>query len=336
MLWLRHLTQLTLAEGSKRWWTDVSYLTNIIRGASQNLNTVINKLKKVGLRAASTGKRKSTGILRRGLLLVEGEPINILALAYPDGKTMNVLVEQKESAPPIALEMFQGDRSIPASQLNVVAEGKTWVQFFGTLPVGCSSFDLRVRKNSKYIFLKDASSSDRGHGHIPSSTSWTEGAHWNASFRNKSVHFSLLANTDAIAVKRISPGLGRLVLGLSYSASNGGAPSHVTLQERKNKRQVKLPLPIGNREECVLDGEAVLEQIPHEFEGRTVWDVRVDGSRLRLGESDIVDPRAVQKFGWIKAYANGKYVRMRPYWTLDGFLSLEVKIVSGVSPTRSN
>jgi hypothetical protein len=50
-----------------------------------------------------------------------------------------------------------------------------------------------------------------------------------------------------------------------------------------------------------------------------------DPQRVRLGLTDIGDPREVFKYAAVPFHSGGRRRFLRPYWTLDGYLSLEIK-----------
>lgn len=291
------------------------------------MSVEIKDLKRLVGRARAAGIRRIRGALTVGLTRLGAAPINVTGVVYPDGQTLNVLLEKKKNDKPVAMEIAGALDLQARAQLELVAEAPGWIQFFGRIPEGTDSFELRVRRESRTVPLVDATSGPAGQGHVAGARSWKDGAHWQSKFGNRALRFTLVDDAEATSVVGVLPGLGRLVLLLGRSANTAASTPKLTLRDRKSGREIVLRTEVdGEQLLCVIDGESTSRALGGVFAGKTVWDVVADGNRLRAGQSDITDPRSAYKFGWVRAKSGAEFVKIRPYWTLNGYLSLEINL----------
>ena len=122
-----------------------------------------------------------------------------------------------------------------------------------------------------------------------------------------------------------------LELGTSTKVS-AAASRRLILRARKTGHEITLPTGFdGDQLQCIVDGKSIGHELGSAFVGLTVWDVVAEGNRLRAGQTDITDPRSVFKFGWVRAKSGDEIVKIRPYWTLDGYLSLEINLTTSAA-----
>ena len=303
-----------------------------IQGAGWDSSVEIKDLKRVVRRVGATGNRRIRGAIMAGLTRLGAEPISVTGVVYPDGQTINVLLRKKKNDKPVALEIVGASDLQSRDQLELVAEAPGWIQFFGRIPEGTDAFELRVRRESRTVPLVDATSGNAGHGHVAGARSWKGGAHWQSKFGNRSLRFTLVDDTEATSVVGVRPGLGRLELRLGRSANAPAETPQLSLRARKSAREIVLRTEsVGEQLLCVIDGVDTGRALGATFAGKTVWDVVADGNRLRAGQSDVTDPRSAYKFGWVRAKSSEEFVKIRPYWTLNGYLSLEIILTTSAT-----
>lgn len=293
------------------------------------MSAVINNLKRLKRKISAVSKHSKPLVWAQSV--IQGEPVRVLALVYPDGKTLNILVEKPQDQRSVELELVPQKRDGAKLKLEVVNEGHNWIQFYGRIPVGVEPFRVQARRESNIAPLEDATDATDGQGHIRGRCVWLKGVEWESRFSRRAIHFGVNKGFRGASILKISSGLARINLRIGYGVEQNSTLPELVLRERKTKTRLSLPVKnLGSAGECVIDGSRIAALTAKFGSSRTVWDVIVEEERVKLGNSDIADPRAVFRFGWIKAESVGDYVKIRPYWTLDGNLALEIKRTTSV------
>lgn len=294
------------------------------------------RLRQLIRRASVTSKRKIRSAVLSGRTMLGSEPVKVIGLVYPDGKTLNVLIEKKSCDKSIAMEIDGSTTGKHNQQLDLVAEAPGWVQFFGRIPDGLTAFELRVRRDSRRVPMIDSTSGPIGRGHISGARSWKSGARWESTFAARSLYFNLMNEPLGNSVLSVIPGLGRLTIQLSHFAESGTVLDRIVLRARGTGQELSFPVRIDHGHFAgIIDGKSIVEELGRSSDGSTVWDVLANGTRLRIGETDISDPRKAFRFGWVRAKSGGGFVKIRPYWTINGYLSLEIKF-SAANQTQND
>ncbi|NMR31279.1 hypothetical protein [Crystallibacter degradans] len=137
---------------------------------------------------------------------------------------------------------------------------------------------------------------------------------------------------EQLYVDRLTVHMGSIVCHIRASATVSDGEAGLVLRKRKAKAEVRIPLQITDgRGEARIKGENILASDVAAQAGETVvWDVLMEHSardpyRVRLGLTDIEDPRGVFKYAAVPFHSGSRRRFLRPYWTLDGYLSLEIK-----------
>ncbi|MFF5790469.1 hypothetical protein ACFY5D_00305 [Paeniglutamicibacter sp. NPDC012692] len=289
----------------------------------------IKDLKRILRRLESKIRRALSNASAAGATLLRGQPANVIGLVYPDGKSVNVLVEKGENFRPLDLVAVGLSPTSFVLRLEAVAETSTWIQFYGKIPEGTEEFELKARRGRGHVPVTDGTAGALGPGHLRGYRSWKRGAHWLAEFRSRKVIFELKPDVNQVSIIGISTELGQISLKLGYSAAQETPLSNITLRARKHGKRIVLPVRSdAGQGLCIIDGASVAESVRGFPVGKYAWDLYANGERLQIGQTDIVNPRAAYRFGWIIAPSGTHCVKLRPYWTLDGKLSLEMKLTA--------
>ncbi|MGL3806101.1 hypothetical protein ACSYDW_08400 [Paeniglutamicibacter sp. R2-26] len=262
--------------------------------------------------------------------------MTVIGLVYSDGKSLNVLAEKSATTKRPTFEIVGNSSDALDARLQVVAESSRWIQFYGRIPGEMDEFELKAMRGGRRVPVADGTAGVQGQGHVQSSTSWKTGARWLAAFRRNSIQFGLVPDSEPISILGISTGLGRIKLRLGCSTESSGSPTEVVLRARKSDRQIVIPVESDSREgECLIDASSVAEALVDFPVGESTWDVSVNGARLHFGRTDIAHPRAAFRFGWVVARSGKRFVKMRPYWTLDKKLAIEMKMTAEMTTPSS-
>ncbi|EMY34382.1 hypothetical protein D477_010025 [Arthrobacter crystallopoietes BAB-32] len=124
--------------------------------------------------------------------------------------------------------------------------------------------------------------------------------------------------------------------------AQGMAPEQAELLIRKRKTDSRIRIPLATSRglgEARIFGSEILARDPEAQAGQpVVWDVwmgheEAEPYRVRSSAADIDNPRRVFRYATTPFYFEGRRGLLRPYWTLDGYLSLEVR--SGTVPAQA-
>ncbi|GAA1497675.1 hypothetical protein [Paeniglutamicibacter kerguelensis] len=295
----------------------------------------IKDLKRILRRLESKVGRDLSNASEAGATLLRGQPANVIGLVYPDGKSVNVLVEKGENFRALDLVAVGLSPTSFVIQLEVVAETSTWIQFYGKIPEGTEEFEFKAKRGQRYVPVTDGTAGALGPGHLHGYRSWKRGAHWLAEFRSQKIIFVLKPDVNPVSVLGVSTGLGQISLKLGYSTAQETSLPNITLRARKHGKEIVVPVRSdAGQGLCIIDGASVAESVRGFPVGKFTWDLFANGERLQIGQTDIVNPRAVYRFGWIIAPSGTHCVKLRPYWTLDRKLSLEMKLTADLSALR--
>jgi hypothetical protein len=159
-----------------------------------------------------------------------------------------------------------------------------------------------------------------------------DGTVWTASARSGALLLTGEPAPAELYVESVIAHMGSIVCYIRSAETVSDDAAVLVIRKRKARVEVRIPLKIINgRGEARIKGEDILVLDVAAQTGETVvWDVLVEHSaqdphRVRLGLTDIEDPRAVFKYAAVPFHAGGRRRLLRPYWTLDGYLSLEIK-----------
>lgn len=126
--------------------------------------------------------------------------------------------------------------------------------------------------------------------------------------------------------------MGSIVCHIRASGAVPDGEAVLVVRKRKAKVEVRISLQINaGRGEARIKGEDILLSDVGAQAGETVvWDVLMEHSarepyRLRSALTDVEDPRGVFKYAAVPFHSGSRRRSLRPYWTLDGYLSLEIK-----------
>jgi hypothetical protein len=159
-----------------------------------------------------------------------------------------------------------------------------------------------------------------------------DGTAW--AWRTRSDALILIGEPAAerLYVDRLTVHIGSVVCHIRASATVPDGEAVLVARKRKAKEEVRIPLQITDgRGEARIKGEDILISDVAAQAGETVvWDVLVEHSardpyRVRSGLTDIEDPRGVFKYAAVPFHSGSRRRFLRPYWTLDGYLSLEIR-----------
>ncbi|SDR09461.1 hypothetical protein SAMN04489742_3914 [Arthrobacter crystallopoietes] len=209
-------------------------------------------------------------------------------------------------------------------------------QATGHLPVGAVSAGAKTWKayavsggKTKRVTLR-ASGGDS----LPkiAAVSPDDGTTW--TWRTQSGALLLIGEPapEQLYVERLTVHMGSIICHIRASATVPDGEAVLVVRKRKARVEVRIPFQItGGRGEVRVKGEDVLASDVAAQTGQpVVWDVLMEHSardpyRVRSGLTDIEDPRAVFKYAAAPFHSGSRRRFLRPYWTLDGYLSLEIK-----------
>lgn len=133
-------------------------------------------------------------------------------------------------------------------------------------------------------------------------------------------------------VDRLTVHMGSVICHIRASATVPDGDAVLVARKRKAKEEVRIPFQINaGRGAARVKGEVLLTSDVAAQAGETVtWDVLMEHSerepyRVRLGLTDISNPREVFRYAAAPFHSRGRRRFLRPYWTLDGYLSVEIK-----------
>lgn len=300
--------------------------TIVVHESGRDLSVEIKQLKQLVRRVTEESRRTARSLVIRLLILFRKQPVSVTGLVYPDGKTINIILRKTSNDASLEVEISQLASKRSRTKLELIAETQNWVQFFGHIPTDAENFDLRIYLGSRNVPIVDATNQQDGYGISGGASSWKPGARWVANVRTSSIRFNLDDDGNHNAVLGVIPGLGRLQIRLSRSVDATQIPSHITLRSRDGKHEIPIEMRSAGADLlCNIDALAVGRNLNQATSNSAVWDVLADGDRLRIGGTDISNPRSAYKYGWVKASSTNGSVKIRPYWTLNGYLSLEIK-----------
>lgn len=157
-----------------------------------------------------------------------------------------------------------------------------------------------------------------------------DGADWRVLQDSNVLRIQATAGSSTIFVERVTAHIASIII--TFRAWNHPDGDYELVVRRRNAIvEVRTPFQIvhGTGEARIL-GPDILRADTSVLDGPDVWDVSVsypDGRnyRLRSAIRDIRHPRAVFRYSAIPVHFGGTRKTIRPYWTLDGRLSIELK-----------